>query len=352
MKKEQKSFPAYIEKADEVQGIVGAYTSVMGNIDYGDDIILNGAFTKTITERRAKIRVLDAHNSWSAMDAIGKVIDIREVDKNFLPEALLAKYPDATGALYVEIQFMLDDELSGGIFRRIRAGVIDEYSIGFEIISQEMKVLETDGGDRRIRVIKEIKLYEVSPVIFAMNDATMTVGAKGKTPNPKKAKGDKDSPIYPAKGAESCKGCRLYGKVNEEIGYCTHHKTATAAELLCDDYVAVTKRLLSEPLKESLNTWLSGQISELMEQGLLDEGDKERLETLSDTLLDGFILMLPTDISSREIPEPHVYTLPKSLPNEQEEVEPAEPNDKSSLTEALETKRLALIAQIQGRMTA
>lgn len=256
MAKEKKSFPAYISKAEGDAGIVGAYTSIMGNLDYGDDIITNGAFTKTISERGGKIRVLDNHNSWSAMDAIGKITRIEEVNRAGLPLDLVAKYPDATGGLYVEIQFMLDDDISGGIFQRIKAGVIDEYSIGFEIIQQEIKQITTDEGDRRVRVIKEIKLYEVSPVIFAMNDATTTVSAKNANSKDKKKKKPENMPdsvpMYLSEGADNCRGCKLYGAVTEELGYCQHHKLATGAVMLCDDYEVLNKRIVRDVMRQIL----------------------------------------------------------------------------------------------------
>ena len=60
---EHKSFPVEILKADSSQGIVEAVVAVMGNIDLGGDIIHNGAFTKTISERGNKVKVLDNHNA-------------------------------------------------------------------------------------------------------------------------------------------------------------------------------------------------------------------------------------------------------------------------------------------------
>jgi HK97 family phage prohead protease len=344
MAKLQKHFSAFVSKADGEQGIVGAFTSVMGNIDYGDDIITNGAFVRTINGRREKIRVLDNHNSWSTMDAIGKILDIKEVGREALPQELIAKYPDATGALYVEIQFMLDDEISAGIFRRIKAGVIDEYSIGFEIIQQEIKMVTTDEGDRRIRFIKEIKLYEVSPVIFAMNDATMTVGAKAD----KQDKGDTEDGPMPTSGDEHCGNCKLYGLVTEDAGFCLHHKKATAATYKCDDYETNVKRIVREPMKESLAIWMQNQVAEFMELGALTEGDKDRIDTMLDTLSDAFMDMLPKDISEREIPVPQVYTAPKNLP--QEEVPDAIPDSpEKALT--IEAEAEKLLAQIKARMT-
>jgi hypothetical protein len=74
-----KSFPVEIIKADTAQGIIDAIVAVIGNVDLGNDVIHPGAFTKTLSERGNKVRVLDNHNSFSIKDVIGKPISIREI---------------------------------------------------------------------------------------------------------------------------------------------------------------------------------------------------------------------------------------------------------------------------------
>jgi HK97 family phage prohead protease len=182
MQKEHKSFPVFLIKADSDLGIVEAIVAVIGNIDYGDDIIHPGSFVKTIIERSSKVRVLDNHNSNSNMDVIGKPIEMRELGKSELPSALTDKYPMATGGLFTKTQYAIDTPEGLGVFKRIQGGFIDEYSIGFSIPRGKWDVSEIslpDGTKKRVRNIREVKLYEYSPTPFAMNDATMTLDAKG-----------------------------------------------------------------------------------------------------------------------------------------------------------------------------
>lgn len=175
-----KSFPALILKADSELGIVEAIVSVIGNIDLGDDVIHPGSFIKTITERLGKIRVLDNHRTGSTLDVIGKPLEIRELSKAELPPELLAKHPSATGGLYTKTQYLIDTPEGKGIFNRIKEGAIDEYSIGFSIPRGKYDVSSVivDGIKKQIRNIREIRLFEYSPVIFGMNDATTTLAAK------------------------------------------------------------------------------------------------------------------------------------------------------------------------------
>lgn len=355
MSKIQKSFPAYISKAEGEQGIVGAFTSIFGNIDAGWDVIVAGAFNRTIQQRGKKIRVLDNHNSWSAMDAIGKIENIKEVPREDLPLEVQTQYPDATGGLYVEIQFMLDDEISAGIFRRIKRGVIDEYSIGFEILQQEYKTVQTDDGEKGIRFIKEIKLYEISPVIFAMNDATTTVSAKHKgenppAPAPNKAKpDDEDMPMHMSTGDDMCANCKLYRKVTDELGYCKAHDMATASGMMCDEYETNQKRLAQDAMKEAFVTFMAGQCASMIELGAWTENDKERLDEMMSTLSDAFFAMLPKDMSEREIPVPATMTMPKKLPQEEAETLSNPDSGQIDLL-TLESNAKALAAQIRERM--
>lgn len=177
---DHKTFAAHTIKADSQQGIVESIVAVMGNDDQGDDIIHNGAFLKTIMERRGKIRVLDQHQTDSIMRAIGKPLEMREIGRDQLPPDLLAKYPSATGGLYTKTQYLMDTPEGKGAFQRIAAGAVDEYSIGYDPLDVDYsKFKKADGTEKTVRNLRTIKLYEYSPVLFGMNDATQTLSAKG-----------------------------------------------------------------------------------------------------------------------------------------------------------------------------
>ena len=177
---QHKSFPVEILKADSSQGIVEAVVAVIGNVDHGEDIIHSGAFTKTITERGNKIKVLDNHNSESGRDVIGKTLSIKEIGQSELPPSVTLRFPEATGGLYTVSQFDMEDDLSKSIFNKIKNGFIDEWSIGFTIPKGKSDISEKiiNGTKALVRNIREVVLYEYSPVIWAMNEATTTVSSK------------------------------------------------------------------------------------------------------------------------------------------------------------------------------
>lgn len=177
-----KSFNAVVLKADD-SGVVEAIVNVFGIVDYGYDLVKNGAFAKTISERWSKILVLDQHNTSSVTNAIAKLLAIRELSAQELPQEIAAEYPEATGGLWVRFQFMMNDAKSLAIFNRIKAGVVGEYSIGFEIVKQHWEKIAWRGETINTRVIDEVILFEVSTVLFGMNQATATVSAKEYLPD-------------------------------------------------------------------------------------------------------------------------------------------------------------------------
>lgn len=364
-----KAFPAFISetKADGDLGIVEAYVSVMGNIDKHWDVIQYGAFTKTIDESAHKIRVLDNHNYSSAEDAIAKLTYIEQVPRDRLPAELIKAYPDATGGLFVRFQFMLEEpkDKSAAIFRRIKAGVIDEYSIGFRIIKGEWREVTVAGDTKEIYFITEIDLKEFSPVIFAANTATMTVDAKGEgetlitpTPKPSSDENKRHESLIPHSKAvpnyresiasDACGNCEFYKAVTAKNGFCTQHSEAVADKYICDDHVEIKQiDTIGIVLQAALLAFMEKQVSDFQGLGILEDTDMELLGELMPTLIETVMNILPVDVLGREIPPPEEYEAPKS--EAKSEAEPSnvsltseDDDDSEHILRELQSGKLAL----------
>lgn len=173
-----KTFRALTTKVDGDQGVVEAIVAVMGNVDAGDDVIHPGAFAQTINGGGARIRVLDQHKTDSVLRVIGKPLEMREVGRAELPAELLARYPEATGGLWTRTQFLMDTPEGEGAFKRLKAGALAEWSIGYDPIRADYSEREVNGKRRTVCNLREIRLMEYSPVIWGMNPATDTLSAK------------------------------------------------------------------------------------------------------------------------------------------------------------------------------
>jgi hypothetical protein len=153
-----------IKDADDKKGIVTGYASIFNNVDSDNDMILPGAFAKTITERgpgsaKPRIKHLWQHDSWQP---IGVPNVLREDDKG----------------LYFETQFGKDQFSQDKLQQHIDK-IITELSIGYNVIKQEDV---TDGNGKILhRKLTELKLWEYSSVTWGANSLTEVVSAKGET---------------------------------------------------------------------------------------------------------------------------------------------------------------------------
>lgn len=152
---------------DEAQGIVECFVAGIGNKDSVGDVLIPGAFTKSLTRR--KPRVVWGHN-WN--DPIGKVLEIYEVPPSDprLPNKMKAA---GIGGLYARVQFNLGSEKGREAFSNVAFfGHDQEWSIGYKTLDAIF-----DQGIQA-NVLKEVELYEVSPVLHGANQLTGTISVK------------------------------------------------------------------------------------------------------------------------------------------------------------------------------
>ena len=139
-----------IVDADEKNGIVKGYGSVFGNIDSDGDMIMMGAYKKTIQENGERVKYLYQHD---IEKPIGKMREL---------------YEDSTGLAFVaEVP---KTRLGIDVIELIKSGVITENSVGILPIQKRM----VDD----YREIAEVKLYEISAVTLAANDQAKIMDVK------------------------------------------------------------------------------------------------------------------------------------------------------------------------------
>ena len=152
---------------DSVQGIVEAFVSAIGNKDSVGDIVLSGAFDSSL--KRRKPRVVWGHD-WN--QPIGKVIEMFEVAQT--DPRLPSKMKQAgVGALYAKVQFNLNTERGREAFANVAFyGPEQEWSIGYKTIVSNYDPV------RQANLLREVELYEVSPVLHGANQLTSTLSVK------------------------------------------------------------------------------------------------------------------------------------------------------------------------------
>lgn len=129
---------------DESQGLVKGMGSVFGNVDSDGDIIVKGAYTKTIKENRDRIKYLYQHR---LDQPIGTMKELNETNDG----------------LEFVAQLATKTQLGKDVMEMIKAGVITENSVGFATVK------ESFDKEKAVNYIKEVKLYEISAVTIAAN---------------------------------------------------------------------------------------------------------------------------------------------------------------------------------------
>jgi uncharacterized protein len=150
--KQTLSFKAVGLKAEGDSGVVTGRASVYGVIDSYSDIVMPGAFTKTLQEHGGRIVVLSQH----APDvSIG-----------------MADLEDRRDGLHCRVQLLLDIQAAREDFVRAKAGAVTGISIGYETIRDDI--------DRKtgVRRLLEVRLWEISLVTFPANQSARVTGVK------------------------------------------------------------------------------------------------------------------------------------------------------------------------------
>lgn len=161
--KKLKSCVISVKDLDGKQGIVQFYGSAFGakgvDKDSDGDVILKGAFKKTIAENTGRIKHCLNHSIW---EVPGVIVSLKEDSTGLLVTSQLAK--GSSG----EFSTLAKDTLIN-----YEAGVITEHSIGYRAIKEDFDEQEN------CNYISEIKLWEVSSLTgWGANKNTPTVGVK------------------------------------------------------------------------------------------------------------------------------------------------------------------------------
>lgn len=165
-------------KAQASGRIRAGIAAVFGNVDAVGDRIMPGAFARTIDGGAKRARFLWNHSYQHPPTA--SIKELREVTRDELPSEVLAKAPEATGGLLVRREYFKND-LANWILEAIDAGEINEMSFAYEIV-QSSQVVEPLAEDpektRNITELRELKLFDLSDVLWGCNAATVAAGAK------------------------------------------------------------------------------------------------------------------------------------------------------------------------------
>lgn len=161
---EHKSIPI-VTKAVDGRSVTGIF-AVHGNIDSYADVSHPGSFAKTLAERTGRIKFLWNHDFYGG-PPVALIKSIREVTRDELPEKVLALAPNVSGGVEVTREYLKNDRAEA-VFEAVVSGAADEMSYGYDPVKMDFGEVDSV----KVRNLREIRLWEVSDVIFGANPAT------------------------------------------------------------------------------------------------------------------------------------------------------------------------------------
>jgi uncharacterized protein len=136
---------------DDTPGVFEGYLAVYNNRDHGGDIILPGAFTKTLKDKKGKVPLLDSHDSGRRLGLLELEDDAKGLK---VKRGVINLNKQAGVDAYSDLKFYSENDVSLGL------------SIGYDTIKRDF-ITEKDGTISRH--LKELALWEGSLVTFPMN---------------------------------------------------------------------------------------------------------------------------------------------------------------------------------------
>jgi HK97 family phage prohead protease len=146
---ETKEYKIYgFDENGEFTGLASVY----GIKDHGDDVVVKGAFSRTINNHQGVVKLLWQHDTRTPI-GLGEISD---TDKG----------------LQIKGKLNLNVQAGKEAYELLKQKAVDGLSIGYDPVDWEYK----DGA----RYLKEIRLWEVSVVTFPMNPESLVADVKAR----------------------------------------------------------------------------------------------------------------------------------------------------------------------------
>lgn len=140
-------------KAPGDTGIFSGYASIFGNVDLGGDVIERGAFKELVTNDEGRVVALWQHDSRQ-------------------PVGTAKVWQDDRGLAF-DGSLVMEDVTARKALAHMKAKSVRGMSIGYDIRPGGAEVLASG-----VRVLRDLKLWEISIVTWGMNPLAGVAAAK------------------------------------------------------------------------------------------------------------------------------------------------------------------------------
>ncbi len=148
-----------IKATNDAQGIIEGYLNYIGNIDYGDDRTMKGAFRKTIRDSYER-------KSTQGLDFLWPYLFNHDYSQ--LPPGGIFDADETSKGLYIKTQLNLDMQMGRELYSSFKMKTMSKQSMGYKAI--QVEYVKDEETKRTIRNLLEVAVMEGSCVVFPMND--------------------------------------------------------------------------------------------------------------------------------------------------------------------------------------
>lgn len=157
MDKEIKSFELSIKEEGDEKGSVEAVFSVYNNLDSDGDVVVPGAVKSGFKDNQ--VPMVFAHK-WD--QPIGKGVIVEKEDSAVFKGS-----------------FFMETEAGKEAYNLVKSmGDLQQWSFGFRVNDSEVGKFKKNDSESEVRYLKDLTVYEVSPVLVGANQETYTLAIK------------------------------------------------------------------------------------------------------------------------------------------------------------------------------
>ena len=253
--KEKKEFEIELKKSKSKKGAVEAVFSVFNNKDSDGDVVIPGAVRSGF--KSGDVPMVWSHK-WDMPIGKGKI----KQDKD-----------KAT----FEGNFFMDTEAGKEAYNLVKSmGDLQQWSFGFRVEDSEIGKWQksSDAEEETARYLKDLSVYEVSPVLVGANQETYTMAIKEASEKDELEKKIVDNEVVCEKHAEELKAEELKAANPEDVFDNPGEAMNRSKELSCAVGVHTHK------LKDGKEVFMPCKTHEEYEEAIGENSDKPKQKDL------------------------------------------------------------------------
>ena len=250
--------------SDEVEGKVESVFSVFNTIDTDGDVVLPNSIKSGYGDKG--VAMVWGHD-WK--DVIGKGEIVQDENK-------------AT----FKGEFFMDTERGRQAYNTVKAmGDLQQWSFGYEVLDSENGKFQKDNTEVDVRYLKDLKVWEVSPVLVGANQETYTLSVKEQSEETAEKAHNQDRKSYTEEIEEVLTALISVTQRAKELTALRLQKNKKLSESAYDSLTSLQDEIqdIYNDLDSLLSVGAPSQIEDIDEEQVADT-IKKTIEILTETV--------------------------------------------------------------------